>query len=116
MLADMETAADIIRSARRSAGLTQSDLARRLGTSQAAVAQLERPTSNPTVATLSRALNAAGHRLTLAADPFTANVDDTLLARQLKMTPSQRLASFEAGYEDVRRLALAGARARGDLA
>lgn len=106
----------MIRRARARAGLTQAKLANRLGISQAAVAQLERPGSNPTVATLGRALSAAGHRLTLAADPFTANVDETLLARQLRMTPAQRLASFEAGYEDVRRLALAGARARGELA
>lgn len=112
----MSAAAATIRSARLAAGLTQSELGQRLGTSQAAVAQLERPGSNPTVATLERALRAAGRRLELNASRSPPNVDETLIARQLRMTPEQRLAAFEAGYASVRELALAGARARGELA
>jgi len=51
----MTTTADIIRRARQDAGLTQQQLAARLGISQAAVAQLEGATSNPTIATVERA-------------------------------------------------------------
>ena len=108
--------AEIIRAARREASLTQAQLASRLGTSQAAVAQLERPGSNPTVATLERALHATGHRLELTAIPWKPNVDETLIATMLRMTPEQRLASFETAYEGARQIALAGARSRGELA
>ena len=109
-------ASQVIRAARLEASMTQATLARRLGTSQSAVAQLERPGSNPTLATLRRALNATSHRLTIEVEPFTPSVDETLVARQLRMTPAQRLAAFESSYEDARQLALAGARARGELA
>jgi transcriptional regulator with XRE-family HTH domain len=51
--------------ARREAGLTQAQLARRLGISQAAVAQFERPSSNPRIATLERALRATGAELVI---------------------------------------------------
>ncbi len=110
------SAAEAIRSARRRAGITQAELARRLGTSQAAIAQLEAPSSNPTVATLDRVLYAAGHRLELNAKPSKPNVDLTLIARQLRLTPAQRLAAFETAYQSARELYLAGARARGELA
>jgi transcriptional regulator with XRE-family HTH domain len=112
----MRRAADLVRAVRRSANLTQAELATRMGTSQGAVAQLERPESNPTMATLERALQAAGHRLDVSAQPHRSSVDETLVASMLRMTPEQRLASFESGYESVRQIALAGARARGELA
>lgn len=108
--------AQTIRAARQQSGLTQSALAKRLGTSQAAVAQLETPGSNPTVSTLERVLYAAGHELEIDAKPTKPNVDLTLIARQLRMTPAQRLAAFEAAYHDARELFLAGARARGEVA
>jgi transcriptional regulator with XRE-family HTH domain len=108
--------AQLIREARHASGLTQSELARRMGVSQAAVAQLERPSSNPTVATLEGALWATGHGLALGLSRKRPNVDETLIAQMLKLTPAQRLASFQAAYDSARRTALAGARARGELA
>jgi predicted transcriptional regulator len=42
----------LIREARAEAGLTQSELAERAGTTQAAVARLERPGANPRLDTL----------------------------------------------------------------
>ena len=109
-------AAQTIRTARQRSGMTQADLARRLRTSQAAVAQLEAPRSNPTIDTLDRVLYATGHELELQAKPTKPNVDLTLIARQLRMTPAERLAAFEAAYRDARELFLAGARARGEVA
>lgn len=84
-------AARTLRDARHRAGLTQAELARRLGVSQAAVAKLERPGANPTVATLSRALAQCGSAL---AERSTGP-DDGLLRAQLALTPAQRLASLE---------------------
>jgi transcriptional regulator with XRE-family HTH domain len=112
----MASASDMIRASRRRAGLTQRQLADRMSTSQAAVAQLERPGANPTVATLDRALHASGHRLVLDAKPVKSSVDETLVASQLRRSPTERLETFESAYAGARDLALAGARARGELA
>lgn len=49
--------------ARRVAGLTQTDVAARMGTSASAVARLERGEMNPTVATLQRFVAAIGKTL-----------------------------------------------------
>lgn len=92
---------ELVRQARRNSGLTQAQLARRLGTSQSAVAQLERRGTNPTVATLDRALRAAGHRLVLTADRARSGVDETLIASNLRMTPAQRLSAFETAHGEV---------------
>ncbi len=98
------TAAALIRSARRSAGLTQAELARRLGTTQGAVAQLEHPGANPTVARLDASLRAAGRRLSLGSSPHESGVDETLLARNLRLSPAERLAAFETAHREVEEL------------
>jgi len=54
-----------LREARRLAGLSQSELARRAGTSQATISSYESGDKQPSVATLSRLLAAAGARLTV---------------------------------------------------
>jgi transcriptional regulator with XRE-family HTH domain len=106
----------LLRESRASAGLTQAEVARRVGTTQAAVARVERGRVSPTVRTLQRLLAATGYELALAAAPAGAEVDETLIARQLRLPPAERLKSFEAGYGDVRRLAGAARRARGRVA
>lgn len=53
----------LIRRARRSAGLSQSELARRARTSQAAVSAYESGRRSPSVETLTRLLTAAGFEL-----------------------------------------------------
>ncbi len=105
----------LLKDARRQTGLTQADLARRLGVSQAAVAKLERPEANPTLQTLDDALHETGHRLVLATEPIKPGIDETLVIEQLKLSPEQRLAQLESMYEWVRELSLAGARSRGEL-
>jgi transcriptional regulator with XRE-family HTH domain len=104
----------LLRDSRRRAGLTQRQLALRLGVSQAAIAKLERLGANPTVATLAAALWATGHRLELTAPRRHGGVDESLIRRQLELTPSERLRSLEAMYAQARTLALAGARSRGE--
>jgi transcriptional regulator with XRE-family HTH domain len=86
------------------AGLTQAELAARAGVPQPTIARLERPGSNPTVRTLDRVLRAAGHRLEVAAGPALPEVDETLIAARLRLTPAERLASFERDYANVRDL------------
>jgi len=93
--------------------MTQADLARRLEVSQAAVAKLEKPGCNPTVETLDRALWATGHRLTLTADRRRSGVDESLIRRQLQLSPAERIRGIESMYAEMQALAEAGAQSRG---
>jgi transcriptional regulator with XRE-family HTH domain len=104
---------DLIRSARVAAGLTQNELAQALGTTQGAIARLERRGANPTVATLDGALRATGHRLMLEAAPHKPNFDETLIASRLRLTPAQRLRTFQAAHRKLAPLAGAANRTRG---
>lgn len=108
----MSDAASLLREARRRAGLTQAELARRLGVSQAAVAKLESPRANPTIDTLENALWATGHSLTLNASAWPPGVDESLIRRQLERTPAERIRGLESMHAQARMLAEAGARSR----
>jgi transcriptional regulator with XRE-family HTH domain len=94
----------LIRNARTAAGLTQAQLARRLGTSQPAIVKLERPGANPTVRTLDRVLRATGHHLELSAPASAAGVDESQLLERLRLTPAQRLAAFQSSQRNLARL------------
>jgi transcriptional regulator with XRE-family HTH domain len=106
------TPAAVLRNARLAAGITQAELARRLGTTQPVVARLESAAANPTIETLNRALHATGHRLTLAAEHHPASVDESLIRKHLELPPAQRLRVLEQMVDEGRKFALAGARAR----
>jgi HTH-type transcriptional regulator / antitoxin HipB len=106
----------LLASARQRAGLTQADLAKRLAISQASVAQLERADANPRVATLDRALRAAGFELVITMRPRRSAVDDSLIRRQLELDPAERVHGLEAMYEQARKLTAAGEKHRGELA
>lgn len=54
-----------LRETRIAAGLTQSELASRVGTSQATISSYENGSKEPSVTTLSRLLRAMGARLTV---------------------------------------------------
>lgn len=102
----------LLRDARRARGLTQAALAERLGKSQPTIAELERPEANPTIASLDEALNALGFRLELDAVPRRSNVDETLLERNLSLSPRERLKAFEVAHDEVERLRDAMRRAK----
>ncbi len=61
-------AASAIRGARKAAGLSQAELARRAATSQATLSAYENGRKQPSVATLSRVLEAAGARLAVESE------------------------------------------------
>jgi transcriptional regulator with XRE-family HTH domain len=65
-------AAASLRDARRRAGLTQAELARRAGTSQATISAYEHGRKEPSLDTLSRLLAASGVRL--RAEPASTTV------------------------------------------
>jgi transcriptional regulator with XRE-family HTH domain len=108
------TSAAIIRDARRSAGLTQAELARRLGVAQPVVARLETHAANPTVETLDRTLRATGHRLALAIEPHAPSVDESLIRKHLELSPSDRVRRLEQLVDEGQKFAAAGARSRGE--
>lgn len=100
----MVDAAKLVRDARLAAGLTQSELARRMGTTQSAIARLERPASNPRLATLDDAIRATGNELRTAVHRREPGLDETQIRERLRMTPAERLATFVASSAGMRRL------------
>jgi transcriptional regulator with XRE-family HTH domain len=92
--------ANLLRHARRRAGLTQTELARLAGVPQSTVGRIETNRINPTMATLRLLLNAAGQDLEVV--PLAGRDEDRSLIRdRLRMTPSARarLAVQEARFE-----------------
>ncbi len=109
----MKSAASIVREARRAAGLTQAELARRMGTTQSAVARLEREGANPRLATLREAVRATGRYLDVVVDDYPpGSIDETLTARYVRVTPAERLRSFVGARGSIRELARAADRSR----
>jgi transcriptional regulator with XRE-family HTH domain len=92
----VSVAATLIRQARTDAGLSQAELAAGAGTTQSAIARLERAGSNPTLDTLSDVLAAAGYRVELSSVPERTPVDLAQLRARRALTPGQRLRSFQA--------------------
>lgn len=81
----------LAREARRRAGLTQAELARRAGVPQSTVGRIESGARVPSTTLAERLIRAAGFELRVGLgepDPGT----DSLFARTLRRTPRQRLA------------------------
>ena len=82
----------LIRMARRQAGMTQSELATRAKTSQAAISAYESGRRSPSVDTLSRVLEAAGFDLRMRLAPPDSH-DRTRKMTEALLPPSE-LAGF----------------------
>ena len=106
---EMSTA---LRSARQTAGLTQLELAERAGMTQSIVARLERPGSNPTLATAERLLRATGHTLSVEAARAPSGVDETQIRERLRLSPAERLRLFESSQRNLGALTAKARRAR----
>lgn len=94
----MSTASALLRDSRIAAGLTQQELAERLGTSQSQIARLERTDANPRLETLERAIAATGHKLQMFAPAWGTNVDASLVRSHLERTPRERLAALDSWH------------------
>ena len=106
----------LIRAARQAEGLTQAELAHRLGITQPSIARLEAAGDEVTVATLQRALNAMGRALELTVVKRPSSIDETMLIESLKLTPGERLERFERDYANVREFAVEAQRSLGRVA
>ncbi len=80
-----------IRELRREARLTQSALADRIGTDQAAISRWERGHDEPRLATVQRIATACGRRVELSI--VDDDVDRAQLRQNLDLTPNERLAA-----------------------
>jgi transcriptional regulator with XRE-family HTH domain len=83
-----------VRSVRRRHGLTQAELARRVGTSRASIARLEADGVSPTIATLEKILLAVGEELELSCvrRPLPRD-DDAELMTEMSRPMAERLHS-----------------------
>ncbi|MBA3620065.1 MAG: helix-turn-helix transcriptional regulator [Acidothermales bacterium] len=106
---------DLIREARRRAGLTQAQLAERAGTTQSAVARWERGRSAPSFDTVRRLVRACGFDLFVTIEEYDAS--DIAQAEQvLRLTTeerSDRLEQMVASFREFRAEALASMRHAG---
>jgi transcriptional regulator with XRE-family HTH domain len=92
MAEEVLEAANLLRSARERAGMTQRQLAKKARTAQSVVARIELGETSPSWSTLARLLKAAGFNL--SAGLRRISVDPQLLddvPRILALTPEQRL-------------------------
>jgi uncharacterized protein len=98
----------VLRRARKSARLSQEELARRAQTSQSAVNRYERGTAVPTLATLERLLQACGRELTLSSRAISASGP---IAEVRRHAPALHRAAARRGARNIR---VFGSVARGD--
>lgn len=102
-------AGDLIREARRRAGLTQRELADRLDTTQSAIARLERGGTEPSYERVARAVRACGMDLVpqlLRAD----DADWSVASTNLTVDPDERIRRHQAALA----FAIEGRRALAD--
>jgi transcriptional regulator with XRE-family HTH domain len=100
----IQTLSRLIHEARQQTGVTQRELAARVGTSQSAIAKLEQGATNPTIETLERCAAAVGFALQVTLVPLAKNdpvverykqdVDRTLLRDNLRKSVDKRVRTL----------------------
>ncbi len=112
----------LLRKARRAGGLTQTELAVRIGTSQSAIAKLEQGSTNPTLDTLHRCASASGFAVRLELVPlapadavverYKQDVDRTLLRENRRKSVDERVRTLAEWQENASALQQAVRNAR----
>jgi transcriptional regulator with XRE-family HTH domain len=102
---------DLLREARKRAGLTQAELGRRVGKPQSSIARWESGDVKPSLETLRELIRACGLELTFAI----YNFDDSYVPQihdALRWTPQQRLEQATGFTYSIRQLQRLGGTAR----
>lgn len=109
------SAGELIRQARRSARLSQAELARRAGVAQPVISAYESDRREPSLGTLTKLIEATGYQLTVALVPgphLVLGLPDTRLGRRLRR---HRRAIIEiAARRGARNVRVFGSVARGE--
>jgi transcriptional regulator with XRE-family HTH domain len=97
---------EVVRAARLRSGLSQRSLARRAGTSQAAISRIERGLEQPTFERLEQILAGLGLRPGLTLEPIAVHDAEPLrILEEDAKSPSERLAgglAWSAFLRDLR--------------
>ncbi len=92
----------LVREARGIAGLSQAELAERVGTKQSVISRWERGVEEPRLSTLARVLRACGFEADLEFRRHD-DVDRSQLGLHLAMTPAQRAAHHRSAAAAIHR-------------
>jgi transcriptional regulator with XRE-family HTH domain len=107
----MDRPGEIVRRIRQAQGVSQQALARRAGTSQAAVSDIERGRVSPSFETVEKLLLCLGHRLRAEAQPLPTDAPAESLMEAQRLTPYERLHRIGAGSSFILQLRPAAQRA-----
>jgi transcriptional regulator with XRE-family HTH domain len=99
----VKTPGELLREARARHGVSQKQLAMRASTTQSAISRIERDRVSPSVETLRQLLYLLGEDLELGVGQREAGIDRTLNAKNLALTPAERVRQGLAFAEFVRR-------------
>lgn len=94
---------ELVREARKRAGITQAELAQRAGTTQSAIARLESGRTSPALEQVERLMRLCGFQLIVELAPYDEQ-DSWQAAEMLRVEPHRRLAHMAAGAAAWRRL------------
>jgi predicted nucleotidyltransferase/DNA-binding XRE family transcriptional regulator len=111
----MSLAADLLRRARTEARLSQTELAGRAGVAQPVISAYEAGRRDPSLAMLTKLVEATGHRMRIQLLPGPADqlgLPDTRLGRRLRR--NRRKVLETASARGARNLRVFGSVARGD--
>jgi transcriptional regulator with XRE-family HTH domain len=92
------TSGSLIRQARLRRGLSQTELAERLGRDRAQIARWEHGVNNPSFETLREVLKTCGFDLSTRLIELDTSADDEI-RRRLRLTPQERLVAMLAERE-----------------
>ncbi|HEY5878037.1 MAG TPA: helix-turn-helix domain-containing protein [Nakamurella sp.] len=98
---------DLIREARRRAGLTQAELAARAGTTQSGIARWESGRTSPSLDDVRRLIRLCGLDLEVAIVPYDGS-DMAQAERLLTLTPQERLERHQRLVRQLSRFRKAG--------
>ena len=94
---------ELVREARKRAGLTQAQLAERAGTTQSAIARLESGRTSPALEQVERLLKLCGFQLIVELAPYDDS-DIIQAEANLRRTPEERIANNDAAVRFAREL------------
>ncbi len=108
----MSVLGDQVRSARLRHGVSQRSLARRAGTTQAAISRIESGGESPSFERFTQLLLVLGERPVLHTEPLDHELEPAQLAHARRLAPEQRLAQSLSWNLLATRLEIAAAQAK----